>query len=179
MKGSSLGLSGEDWYPSGSDGKAPKGPSGVRETAWYQGHLSKAGKGSMPAWSTRERQGRSYKRIPRNREVASSSADRVVVLMTWRTMVRPLPRPRLGRTTAGEESTRGRPMVPAVVARVSARGPRPRRATRRSEPTRGSWAYRRVPLSLGPDEADSERSGRLKPDRGKPAVRNFRGPCSL
>ena len=68
-------------------------------------------------------------------------------------------------------------MVPAVVARVSARGPRPRRATRRSEPTRGSWASRRVPLSLGPDEADSERSGRLKPYSGKPNVRNFRGPA--
>ena len=57
-------------------------------------------------------------------------------------------------------------MGPAVVARASARGPRPRRATRRSEPTRWWEVDRRVPLSLASGEADSGWSGRLKPYSG-------------
>ncbi len=68
-------------------------------------------------------------------------------------------------------------MGPAVVARASARGPRPRRVTRRSEPTRCSGVDRRVPLNLGSAEADSGWSGRLTPCSGKPTVRNFREPA--
>ena len=68
-------------------------------------------------------------------------------------------------------------MVPAVVARALARGPRPRRATRRSEPTRWGEGDRRVPLSLVSDEADSGWLGRLKPYSGKPTVRSFREPA--
>ncbi len=65
--------------------------------------------------------------------------------------------------TAGEGRTRGRPLVPVVVARVSARGPRPRRATRMSEPTWLVLGDRRVPLNQRTTAADSGRRGRLKP----------------
>ena len=95
--------------------RAPDGPCGVWEAAWGQGSLGKAGKDWGPAWSTREGQGRPYKRSARNRGVDPSQADTIPV---------------------GEESTRGRLMVPVVVASASARGRRPRRDTRRLEPTR-------------------------------------------